>query len=63
MEYCLQPWVSSSFLQNNNHQAVKKMEWIKMMKNTDKKPLGISFMCGCLAWFLCLMAYQPLYVI
>ena len=21
MEFCLQPWVSWSFLQNNNHQA------------------------------------------
>ena len=26
MENSLQPWVSWSFLQNNNHQAVKKME-------------------------------------
>ena len=26
MENILQPWVSWSFLQNNNHQAVK-MEW------------------------------------
>ena len=26
MEYCLKPWVSWSFLQNNYHQAVKKME-------------------------------------
>ena len=40
MENTLQPWVSWSFLQNNNHQAVKKMEWIenrKYEKNTDKK--------------------------
>ena len=28
------------FLQNNNHQVVKKMEWIENRKNTDKKPLG-----------------------
>ena len=43
MEYRLRPWVSWSCLQNNNHQAVKKMEWIenrKIRNNTDKKPLG-----------------------
>ena len=34
------PWVSWSFLQNNNHQAFKKMKWIKNWKNTVKKPLG-----------------------
>ena len=32
MEYRLRPWVSWSFLQNNNHQAVKKMEWIENRK-------------------------------
>ena len=32
MEYRLRPWVSWSFLQNNNHQAVKKMEWIENWK-------------------------------
>ena len=32
MENSLQPWVSRSFLQNNNHQAVKKMEWIENRK-------------------------------
>ena len=26
MEYRLRPWVLWRFLQNNNHQAVKKME-------------------------------------
>ena len=39
MEYRLWSCVSLSFLQNNNHQAVKKMEWIenrKIRKNTDK---------------------------
>ena len=29
MGYCLQHWVSWSFLQYNNHQAVKKMECIE----------------------------------
>ena len=32
MEYCLQPWVSLSFLQNNNYQAVKEMESIENRK-------------------------------
>ena len=34
------PWVSWSFLQNNNNQAVKKMKWIENRKNTVKIPLG-----------------------
>ena len=32
MENILQPCVPWSFLQNNNHQAVKKMEWIEKWK-------------------------------
>ena len=36
-------WVSWSFLQNNNHQAVKKMKWIENRKNTVKKTVGILF--------------------
>ena len=32
MEYRLRLWVSWSFLQNNNHRAVKKMEWIENRK-------------------------------
>ena len=27
MEYRLRPWISWGFLQNNNDQAIKKMEW------------------------------------
>ena len=34
------PRVSWSFLQNNNHLAVKKMKWIENRKNTVKKQLG-----------------------
>ena len=31
MEYRLRPWVSWNFLQNNNYQAVMKMEWIHLL--------------------------------
>ena len=40
MENSLQPWVSWSFLQNNNHQAVKKMEWIGNQKYDKIQTLG-----------------------
>ena len=53
MEYCLQPWVSWNFLQNNNHQAVKKMEWIENTKKYRQKTVGISFMCGCKSVSVC----------
>ena len=36
------------FLQNNNHQAVKKMEWIENRKNTKKYSqitVGIPYEC------------------
>ena len=39
MECWLRPWVSWHFLQNNNQQVVKKMEWIenrKIRKNPDE---------------------------
>ena len=46
MEYKLRPWVSWSFLQNNNRQVVKKMEWIENRKSKkyekiQTKPLRI----------------------
>ena len=55
MEIILQPWVSWCFLQNNNHQAVKKMEWIENQKrqNTDKKTVSVSFVCGCKSVSVC----------
>ena len=31
------PWVSWTFLQNKNHQAVKKIKWIENRQNTVKK--------------------------
>ena len=43
MEFDCDPRVSWSFLQNNNHQAVKKMKWIKNRKNTVKKTVGILY--------------------
>ena len=40
MEYRLQSWVSGC-VQNNNHQAVKTMEWIENRKYEKiQKPLG-----------------------
>ena len=45
------PWVSWSFLQNNNHQSVKKMKWIENRKNTVKKPLEF---CMILYVWLCM---------
>ena len=54
MEYRLRPWVSWSFLQNNYHQAIKKMEWIengkKNRKNTDKKNLEIRLCVVVSVW-------------
>ena len=32
IENILQPWVSWNLGQNNNYQAVKKMEWIENWK-------------------------------
>ena len=40
MENILQPWVSLSFLQDNNHQAVKKMNKLKI-EHTKK----LQFCC------------------
>ena len=49
MEFRLRPWVSWSFLQNNNHLAVKKMKIKKNTKNTDKNRWDFErmFACGC----------------
>ena len=45
MENIRQPRDSWSFLQNNNHQTVKKMEWTENRKyeKIDKEPLGFRF--------------------
>ena len=52
MENSLRPWVSRSFLQNNNHQAVKKMEWIENRKYEKivKKPLGFRLCVVVSVW-------------
>ena len=42
IENILQPWVSWSFFQNNNHQAFKKIEWIE-----NWQTVWISFVYGC----------------
>ena len=40
MEYCLQPWVSWSFLQNNNHQAFHLLNclMIVVLQKNSMKP-------------------------
>ena len=45
-------WVSWSFLQNN-HQAVKKMEWIENRKNTVKKPWDFVWIFMCRSKCVC----------
>ena len=52
MENILQPWVSWSIWQNNNHQAVK-MEWIengKYDKIQTKNPLGFRLCVVVSVW-------------
>ena len=59
MENILQPWVSWSFLQMNNHQTVKKMESIENQKY-DKmqiKTVRILFVCGCKCVGVCICVY------
>ena len=54
MENSLQLWVSWKFLKNNNHQAVKKMEWIENRKyekiQTEKKTLGFRLCVVVSVW-------------
>ena len=56
MEFRLQPLgFVEFFLQNNNHQAVKKMKWIENRKNTIKKTVGILFdsLCVVVSVWVC----------
>ena len=60
MEYRLRPLVLWSFLQNNNHQAVKKMEWIENRKSKKYKEKNrwkfvwkITCSCKCVTKSLC----------
>ena len=48
MENSLRPWVSWSFLQKNNHQAVKKMErWmIVVLQKTPRNPRSQTIFHG-----------------
>ena len=47
MEFRLQPLGFMEFLQNNNHQAVKKMKWIEKIQSKDYWDFVGIFTCDC----------------
>ena len=55
MEYRLQPWVSWSFLQNNDHQQLRRWNKLKIEKyeKIQTKTVGISFIYGCKCVSVC----------